>query len=597
MKWPAVVLTALALGQAALAQAPPRQTLPWNFRETAMTPGARLTFLEKPWWPRAQALAEGGSFTLDLSGDGKPDTLIRKENGNVIEIVDDSNGRAGRIDNQSSSAWLVSLKGTGLVDRMVVYIDNNGDGKADEQEYRHFQDGYLRYAWFAEDFDGDGLPVFAMKNWSYAGGDSPYNHFRGNMMIYLNKYDPAARTWVPLSECPFSFWDFDHDGHSDVILRVSAAPLTSNTGKDADYANNYQYMWAPKATPLAETGNMNVRYSYNIDPSPRADPLDKPHSNFGFNMVGEQPYRYPGMKYTNRLRRFPQTVVRIPWKSGMEVALSYPAQHTGFTWDEARSAWRWEGQFWIFEREYMPNTGGPVVRFNMRREYSPKPSSERKLYYSAVDRRYHLFGATEGWMEVGHLVNDRKDLEFRYRDADGDGYLDTWEVFEGENPVPVRVSRVFDAKTAPAPLDRDWMQKDYNQRVLPEAIALNRELIEVLKRSGPSALADAYLAEAERSPSAERKRYCLDIARELYFLRTREVLYARNQQGPYPGGKAAPGGSKDHRPGSSQRGYTLGDTLAFWKEAKMIDRFVDQYGAGDYRQSRATLEELQKLQR
>jgi hypothetical protein len=565
---------------------------PWNFRETAMTADGRLTLLDKPWWPRAQALGEGESFTLDLSGDGKPDTMVLRKDGNIVEIIDDSNGRAGKIDNQSSSAWLVSLKGTGLVDRMVVYIDNNGDGKADEQEFRHYKDGYLRYCWFSEDYDGDGLPVFAMKNWSYAGGDNKDNHFRGNMMIFLNKYDTPSGTWVPLSECPFSFWDLDKDGRSDVVLRVSAAPLSSNKGKDPDYANHYEYMWSPKATPLAETGNMNVRYSYNIDPAPRTEPYTRPHANFGFNMVGEQPYNYAGMSYTNPLRRPPQTVVRIPWKNGMQVALQYPAQHTGFTWDEARSAWRWEGQFWIFEREYMPNTGGPVVRFNMRREYAPEPTAERKLYYSPVDRRYHLLGARVGWMEVGYLVNQKKDLEFRYSDANGDGYLDTWEVFEGENPVPVRVTRLFDVHPSPVTLDREWMQKDYNQRVLPEAIAENRKMIEALKKFASSELAEAYLAEAGRAEMPERQRYALDVARELYFLRTREALYTRNQSGPYPKLLTAPRGWMIREPGPVKGGYTLGDTLVFWKEAQLISRFVEQYGAGEYSKACQTLEAL-----
>ncbi len=62
------------------------------------------------------------------------------------------------------------------------------------------------------------------------------------------------------------------------------------TGKDSDYANNYNYMWAEKATPLSEIGNMNVRFSYNVDPEPRSEPLEQPHYTFGFNMVGAQPY-------------------------------------------------------------------------------------------------------------------------------------------------------------------------------------------------------------------------------------------------------------------------------------------------------------------
>ena len=39
---------------------------------------------------------------------------------------------------------------------MVVYIDNDGDGKADETDFRHYRDGYLRYSWFSENHDGDG---------------------------------------------------------------------------------------------------------------------------------------------------------------------------------------------------------------------------------------------------------------------------------------------------------------------------------------------------------------------------------------------------------------------------------------------------------
>ena len=44
--------------------------LPWYMKETAMTDDGRLTFLDKSWWPRARALAEGANFTLDLNHDG-----------------------------------------------------------------------------------------------------------------------------------------------------------------------------------------------------------------------------------------------------------------------------------------------------------------------------------------------------------------------------------------------------------------------------------------------------------------------------------------------------------------------------------------------
>ncbi len=371
-----------------------------------MTGDGRLTFLDKPWWPRAKALKEGESFTMDLNHDGRPDTIVTRKEDNLIEAIDDS-GQAANIWNQASTAYVVSYKGTGLVDRMVIYIDNNGDGKADEMELRHFQDGYLRYAWFGENYDNDGVQIFDLKNWQYAGNNGN-NKFRGNLQIYLNKYDPVTKSWVPLSECPFAFWDYNKDGHGDVALRVSAAPLASLTGPDADYANNYNYMWAANATPLAEIGNLNVRFSFNIDPGPRLDPLNKPHYNFGFSSVGAVPYRYPNMTYTNPRRRPPQTVTRIDWKQGVAVGMRYPARETGFTWDESRSVWRWEGEFWVYERIYLSNTGGPTQRWNMRREYSGKSSSQRRIYYSEADKRYHLVNESRR-MDGGRPLSERSE--------------------------------------------------------------------------------------------------------------------------------------------------------------------------------------------
>ncbi len=560
------------LGVASLCAA----DLPWNMKETAMTADGRLTFLEKPWWPRAKALKEGESFKLDIAA------TVQRKDGHIVETIDDGPG--------ASKCYVVSLKATGLVDRMIVYIDNDGDGKADEMEMRHYQDGYLRYAWFGENYDGDGIQIFALKDWSYAGNNG-VNKFRGNLQIYLNKYDAETKTWVPLSECPFAFWDYNKDGHGDIVLRVSAAPLHTLTGPDADYANNYNYMWAPKATPLAETGNLNVRFSFNID-GKRTEPLDKPHYNFGFTMVGAAPYSYPNMTYTNPRRRAPQTVTRIDWKQGVEVGMTYPARETAFSWDESRSVWRWEGQFFIFERIYLSNTGGPTQRWNMRREYSGRPSVQRQIYYSEADRRYHLEGAKEGWMEAGHLVNQQKDLEFRWWDKDGDGRLDTVEVFRPDNPVPVRVSR-FDPRARAVALNRDAMTSEYNGKILPEAIAENKRLLAALGKVAQDATADAYVAEAGKAERTERQRYCLDIARELLYLKVRDTLWARNGSGPYPNSPADRTKYKAMEAGSKEKGYSLGDSLRYWELARKIEHFNDAYAEGKFSDAAKLLEGIE----
>ena len=569
--------------------APPKAQLPWYMRETAMTTDGRLTFLNKPWWPRAKALAEGQNFTLDLNHDGRPDTLIERKDGNIIEAIDDS-GKAKVILNNADTAYVVSYHGTGVVDRMVVYIDNNNDGKADEMAIRYYKDGYLRFAWFGENFDNDGAQIFSLKNWQYAANGFT-SKFRGNAMIYLNKYNPKTHGWEPLSECPFSFWDPDHDGPGNIVTRFSVTPLASNTGSDLDYANNYAYMWAPKAIPLARMGAMNVRLSFNVDPEPRHLDPNRPHYNFGFTMLGAQPYHYPRMFYMNPRRRPPQTVVRIPWNGALSASLGYPAHKTGFTWDEARSVHRWEGQFWIFERRLLYNTGGPTFRWNMRREYSGKATARRQIYYSEVDKRYHLFGASEGWMEVGHLVDDKKDMEIRYYDTNGDGYFDKWEVFVAGNTVPVQVTNVLNPRARLVPLKRSFLIKDYNQRVLPQGIAEDEQLIGLMKKFANSSLASKYEAAATKSTTAERRRYCLDVAREIYFLAVRNELYRRNASGDYPSlPQAAPGFLLKRGPLDGR--YTLGDTLDYWKLAGEIETFVNDYGSGHLHQAYLDLEKI-----
>ena len=131
------------------------------------------------------------------------------------------------------------------------------------------------------------------------------------------------------------------------------------------------------------------------------------------------------------------------------VADSYPARETGFTWHENHDDttaigfagykaedWRWEGVFWIWERRFMENTGGPDQKWNVRREWMSQPSSSRELYYSDVDERIHLFGAEEGWLQIGHFTGLGPIGEIRMYDTDGNGYFDRWETYRSGDSVP-----------------------------------------------------------------------------------------------------------------------------------------------------------------
>jgi hypothetical protein len=276
------------------------------------------------------------------------------------------------------------------------------------------------------------------------------------------------------------------------------------------------------------------------------------------------------------------------WKSALQHALSYPASEDGFSWDEARGVHRWEGQFWIYERRILANTGGPNERWNMRREFLGSPTKHRQLYYSGVDKRYHLFGASEMWIEVGHLVDDKKDLEIRAYDTNHDGFFDTWEVFRSGQATPVRVTRVLDPQAQLIPLDRKSMMREYNDHILPNAVSEDQQLIAEMKKFVSSSLAAKYEQAAVQAQMMERRRYCLDIARELYFLKTRDELYERNAAGDYPTlPNAAP--QKVLGAGPVDDRYTISDTLTYRKLAEQIEQFVDAYGSGHYDKARADL--------
>src|SRR4029079_18288983 len=168
---------------------------------------------------------------------------------------------------------------------------------------------------------------------------------------------------------------------------------------------------------MRSMGALNVRYSFDIDNL--SGPQTPLHYDMGFNLVGAVPYDVPGDRHFNPKRRPPQTTRVIPHDRLRAFCDNYSAQQTGFTWHEQNDDtisigdpagagskdddFRWEGVFWTWERRLMPNTGGPGQKWNVRREWSDKPSDHRRVYYSEVDRRIHLFGASEGWIQVGHF--------------------------------------------------------------------------------------------------------------------------------------------------------------------------------------------------
>lgn len=501
---------------------------PWWMQETALTDTGALRLDNKPWWEKATRLEEGESFSV---ADGR--ALVRREtfkdrrgkmqDAIVWVIDDDEDGSLAHGGDRHSDCYVVDYGRDGVVDRMLDYIDNNGDQTPDEMDIRYFVDGELRYCWFGVDIDDDGA-MWSLRGYEYGGPSYFEGDPHGDGMIYMNKLDTDAGVWSPISECPFAFYDTDGDNYSEIAIRLSAVPLGYDPNKDPDYANDYRGFRAPWDSSLARMGVVNVRYSFDIDRgSSKAMPL---HYDFGFNLVGATPYDYSGMEHFNPKRRPPQITIVTPWKDLRAICDRYPARETGFSWSEhsddtiaigygehRNQDFRWEGVFWTWERRFMENTGGPNQKWNVRREYRVKPADQRTLYFSGVDNRIHLKHAKEGWLQVGHFAGLDALGEIRMFDTDANGYFDRWEYDFGDWR---RVVRVRDERAEDLPWDFDALTQRYTDKILPESVAANRRFMAAMAERRPFE-PDPRLAKAASGAPGNFQRYAQDVLRELQY--------------------------------------------------------------------------------
>jgi hypothetical protein len=573
---------------------------PWWMAETALSSTGALRLDTKPWWDKARALEVGESFLVDGGG-----SLVRREvfedragktqDALVWVIDDDEDGSLEAGGDVHSDCYVVDYGRDGTVDRMVDYIDNDGEKIPDEMDIRYFVDGELRYCWFGMDLDGDGH-MWSLRGYEYGGPSFFESDPHGDNMIYMNKLDTDAGGWAPISECPFAFYDTDGDGFSEMVIRASAVPLTYDTDADPDYANDYAHFAAPWNPALARMGIVNIRYSFDIDGGGSAEtPF---HYEFGFNLVGAAPYDYPGMRHFNPKRRPPQVTIVTPWKDLPAISDAYAARETGFSWSEhsddtisighgehAKDDARWEGIFWTWERRFMENTGGPNQKWNMRREYSDTPADKRALYYSPADKRIHLKHAKEGWLQVGHFAGHGDLGEIRMFDMDGDGYFDRWETDFGDWR---RVTTVSGAHAEDLPWDIDALSARYLTQWLPEAVAANTRFMAAMA-AVRAFEPDAKLARAAGGEPANWQRYAQDILRELQYA----DFYT------YWSGVAADALSSqpmdDLRPLDAPARASGVTSQTAWDLRRLLSRIDTLYGQGKLEEAAGVIEDSREL--
>ncbi len=479
---------------------------------------------------------------LDSDNDGRIDVIYmidsnEKHQGKraplLVKIVDEDGDMfltgEGDLD---SDLYVADWYGDGTIDRVVDYLDKDRDNDVDEQ--------YL-YQWISEKY-----PYFAPKTYggkaycaSYTrdyGDDNrlwyhtnyEYNQrltqwltdFNGDeMFVYTFYFDFEAETLTPACEIAFSFYDLDGDSLSEEAVRFEGAKLVAE----------------------------NLRYSMDID----NDTRDGNEHDYDFSISSLGPINLP-LKYciTLDLRGIKAGPI-MNWMHMREFAKAQKWGKTHLTWDEndsnidprpgSKHYERWEGIL-NHGNEFMPQVGGPSCgAYNKRNEIDIDGSESFKLYYSAVDQRFHLFGAKLGWIKVDYDYDNCLDMVIWMNDEDQNGFFDTWKYDIDADGIFDREFRMKEDSTFLYLLDYERLHEAYLP-VLKNALIDNQRLIEIqkaiLKKYEKNFIVDPvekyfcteiieygreyHLGEKIKN-SFEGKRYYMDLIRERYWHRLCDI--------------------------------------------------------------------------
>lgn len=561
---------------------------PWWEIETAPTGGA-ASLNERDWYKQVMLATPGTLVKVDRDGDGDTDVVAVRDGKVVTAVVDDNDNMRGArpMGDRVDDCWLYDLNSDGLLDRMVDYIDEDADGAAETMEVRYYAEGELRWGWFWEDIDEDQLM------WTLDVEMLPIakvSDMHGDNLFFANKLDATSHEWVPIGECPFAFYDNDHDGFSDECVRVCVCADANDCSQDIDYCNNLAFYWEENSLPLAYPCVTNVRHSLSLFPARRKAAYAY---DCGLTMIGVVSHAAVAEESYSQNRRPPRATVRIPWGHVREVANSFSASATGFSWDEAGGHVGWEGVFWTWERRPLHDTGGWTAKYNVRREYDGQPSDERLLYYSPVDNWIHLLGAEEGWLEIEDPVTRGKKLaELRYFDENGDGIFDTWEYdLDADGQVDRRAhveAGVNDLRTIP------WNPADvaaaYEDLVMDGARRIAQILGQLRTAAGLISLEDSRVADIEAVLSAwhgdDRARRLYErYLCELYYVRVGERLRVGLQRWIEPICAATDKYDENCIRESERR----------WLAQCLLTRFETSYEEGDLEQAGQSLAQVVEL--
>jgi len=431
---------------------------------------------------------------IDIDKDGKPDIIERWWKGKRVRWLDESGKmRADDLRGDLVNGLMqVDMDGDGTYDgpddTNIRWCDTNDDGIPDVQAIvinpktwgatKESQTGHpVWMVWINHDKRGVlgwiNWEKFDFACWDFTASDNWLPNYHGNN-DFVKTHAPAYAFLDPRInwENPFSFFDEDQDGVSEMLMRW-CSPVPINQGKVQipakvnsgfvayDLDNNSGYGNETSYDMSLTAGGTDINTGSMTHPLPHF----KGNPKF-------DPY------FIHNEWRHISELVYMDRDKGMDYFFSTKWKYVYLTFDEDGDDHRWERVEMMYPTtNYKPD--GPVVdlystaRFNNkdgktpgmdgafqsdtrgdRGDFDLDGSGGGKIYIGAFDQKIHLYGAEWGAWTVdryaefhGGAGEPGKKPEaanvgevVKYTDADGDGFYDTIEYdYDGDRQIDFKV--------------------------------------------------------------------------------------------------------------------------------------------------------------
>jgi hypothetical protein len=428
---------------------------------------------------KVKAGKPGERFFVDRNGDGKNDEVwyidtayrhTAKARPLLVRAIDeDGDLDSWKGPDLDSDLYVVDWNADGPVDVVLDYQDNDGDNDVDEMafyfymtEHPYFGKDVLRVWWGSD--DGDENLLWYDIDYTYDQSTCQYRcHFSGDESFVAFGLRMEDKEWVSAFENPFLFYDPDGDTCSEVVLRVEGQ------------------------------GNQvrAIRYSFDADD----DAYGRRTHDYDFSITARAPEDHPiivpaDAMTSTKLRGIP-TQGWLRRDKAQEFVQKAQWDRVLLTWDEMNANTeenverdpheRWEGVIAHGNPEFKQVGGPPCSTLNKRYELAHKPVSPMRLYYDPSDRRIHLKGADEGWLETDYDFDGKADARCKWFAADDNGYLR--QRLLSPNLASGGGGMVLvHGKTQPRDIDLDWRAiSDVYKQTLDETLADSQALIDAEK--------------------------------------------------------------------------------------------------------------------